>query len=333
MKLIMGHSMPPKYLFSNSPTARRDYTENFFYNYSSRVLSAQLACPFFTDVGPLRILKQAGCSQIRLLIRLCDATTASALEEARSLDGVQIRFFTARSFHAKFYILENVALIGSANLTGAGLRSNRELSVLVTADQDWFDELPAQFDELWEAASVLTDDAQHRFSTWERSIQRTVLPDGIPGIDDVSPPTVNVQTRKRTRERTYLETFRRYYYEILIPYYKNVEHQFVMMDRRHPSFETLSLKYEVDRFLSWAKLTFTSDETLPTFPLREGADLEANIKSHIEKWMTSKVDIDPIVRLGKISRLHEIFRTRNSLSTSATPSTRSTRRPRDCNHR
>jgi PLD-like domain len=163
----------------------------------------------------LKILRNAGCTQIRLLVRLCAFTSPSALRETRDLGDVQVRFFTDESFHAKFYILGNVALIGSANLTGTGLNSNRELSVTVTSSEERFDDIPALFDELWQRASVLTDDALEKFTTWSRK-QKVPVSSHIDGIDDISPQTVKVESKVVTRERTYLESYRQEYYETLI---------------------------------------------------------------------------------------------------------------------
>ena len=106
--------------------SKRDFVIDFFYEYANSATTAQLACPFFSSTDPLKILTQAGCRRIQLLVGLCEATSPVALQIAKSLPDAQVRFFDDEAFHAKFYILGQNALVGSANLTGAGLKSNRE---------------------------------------------------------------------------------------------------------------------------------------------------------------------------------------------------------------
>ncbi|MEJ2374979.1 MAG: phospholipase D-like domain-containing protein [Pseudolabrys sp.] len=133
-------------LFSNSPRGRKDFTINFFYGQSSGVKAAQPACPFFSDPKPLEILKTAGCERVQLIVRLCRFTSPTALIKATEFGNVVMRLFTSDSFHAKFYILGTKAIVDSANLTAAGLNSNRELSLLVTDEHEDFDEIPVLFD-------------------------------------------------------------------------------------------------------------------------------------------------------------------------------------------
>ena len=198
-------------IYTNSPRRRGDITLNFFMLNASSAPAAQLACPFFTSPEPLQLLRDAGCKNIRLIVRLCAVTSPRALHAAKAMPNTSIRYFTSDAFHAKFYILGNKAMLGSANLTDAGLKANREISITLDAADETFDELPAYFDELWEAASVLTDAALERFASWHRSHGATAQSDVIDGIEPSSPVTINVATHARSRERTYLETFRREY--------------------------------------------------------------------------------------------------------------------------
>ena len=123
---------------------------------------------FSQTPSPFRFLREAGCSKIQLLVRLCKSTSPDALTVARSLSGVDIRYYTSRAFHAKFYILGERTLVGSANLTSSGMTSNRELSIVLEASDPRFDELVGYFDELWSAppAAVLTPDALNTFRSW-----------------------------------------------------------------------------------------------------------------------------------------------------------------------
>lgn len=293
-------------LFTNRPKGK-DFTVNFFYLNGANATSAQLACPFFTDFEPLKILKDAGCQHIQLIVRLCEATSPDALLSAKALGGVDVRFFTSPAFHAKLYILGPFALIGSANLTGSGMKSNRELSIAIHSEDPIFDEVPAFFDELWNAASVLTSDALERFKAWRRHNNVQTLPP-IEGIEPSSPVTIAVETQIQNRVRTYLESFRALYVEKLIPAYRVVEEVYAEQGKRHPAFLDHSHDYEIDRFLFWVR-GFTTDEQLEQHPVRTADDLRGNIRKYVSEWFqipTSKLNIDK-ERLVRIDRLQALF--------------------------
>ena len=296
--------------FTNRPGAR-DWTINFFYRYAANVRSAQLACPFFTDSEPIEILVSAGCGKILLLVCLCEVTSPKALEKAGSYGNVDIRFFT-NDFHAKFYILDNVALVGSANLTDPGLRSNRELSVSIQSEDLVFDDIPALFSELWSSASVLTTHALNCFREWRRNNKPRSLP-SIPGVESCSPRTIRVSSQAVNRPRTYLETFRAFYVERLIPAYRSVEKTYSEAPNRHPAFTKYSSKYEIDRFLYWVK-GYTTDELLHQEPLRSGAALKNNIHEYVTEWMKMEDNLTIYPdRVDRINRLRRLFDDERSL--------------------
>jgi hypothetical protein len=301
-------------LFTNCPR-NRDFTLNYFYWYAKEARTAQLACPFFTTAEPVKILKGAGCGKVQLLVRLCEATSPDALAAARGYEGVDIRYYTDGTFHAKFYILGDRAMIGSANLTNSGMMANRELSIVLDASDPRFDELPAYFDELWSAppAAVLTPEALARFREWHRTATMPQLPP-MRGVPAAEPVNVNVRSQNISSARTYLESFRVTYFETLIPDYRIVEQLYREHGVRHLGFEEVSETYEIDRFLFWAR-GFTTDEDLPQHPIRSGDDLRANIRQHIGEWFaTGNVNIDGD-RLRRITALQELFANAENLGT------------------
>ena len=292
-------------IFTNRP-ATRDFTLNFFYRHANAVRTAQLACPFFTNADPIKILKEAGCEKIQLLVRLCEATSPDALMIARNFRGVDVRYYTDGKFHAKFYILGDLALVGSANLTASGMMSNRELSIVLDSSDPRFDEVPAYFDELWSAppAAVLTPEALANFRAWHAALKRPAA-DPMTGVPDAEPINVNVESQNVSTARTYLESFRVTYYETLIPAHKVVLELYREHGGRHAGFDGLSEMYEIDRFLFWAR-GFTTDEDLETHPLRSDDDLRANIRQHISDWFAAPavhVDEDRIRRIAALQTL------------------------------
>ena len=268
-------------LFSNSPFDK-SFTINFFYKHAVSTKSAQLACPFFSDPEPIKILRKGRCENIRLIVRLCESTVAEALAEVRAIDGVHIRFFNAKSFHAKFYILGDVALVGSANMTSSGMTKNRELSVVIDSGDERFDEIPAFFDELWGSAGVLTLDAFEKFVAWRgRNVPHDFPP--IEGIGEFSPPTIAVSTRNKNPTRTYLETFRSLYQERLLPAYRELETVYSERGGRHPGFGDGLRAYEIYQFLYWAR-GLTTNEDLFAHPLRTGENRKSNIRRYVSDW-------------------------------------------------
>lgn len=307
--------MTARTLYTNSPRRKGDFALNFFMLNAGRTASAQLACPFFTTNEPLEILRKGGCRKIQLLVKLCGATSPVALAEARKMTDVHVRYFTSDAFHAKFYILGETAMLGSANLTDAGLKSNREIAIVIDSSDDVFDELPTLFDDLWDAAAVLTDAAMETFARWHKVKVGVAQSDVIDGLEPSSPVTVNVATQIKTRERTYLETFRRDYYETLLPAHAQVQAVYLATGQTHPSFQDLPIEYEVDRFLNWAKLTFTTDENLLSFPLLNADARNAHIADRQQVWLNTRIEIDR-ERTARLQRLKVIFASPQDLSSA-----------------
>lgn len=272
-------------IFTNAPKQRL-VTENFFSWSAHGASSAQIACPFFTRIEPIEILWGQKCRDISVIVKLCETTSPKALDAIRNLTDVRVRYFTSNAFHAKFYIVGRTALIGSANMTDGGMRTNRELSIAITDEDEEFSELPAFFDELWNAANVLTDTAYEAFAKWHAAVSTPQLPP-MSGVDEASPPTVNVATWRDDRERTYLQTFRRRYYETLVPIHRKIAEWYRQDGRHQPLFFDLPAAYEIDRFLNWCKLTQTTEETLYENPLRSEEDSKALVGRLIDEWMTT----------------------------------------------
>jgi hypothetical protein len=186
-----------------------------------------------------------------------------------------------------------------------GLRRNRELSIVVSSSDEKFDDIPALFDELWEDAATFTPDALEKFSSWQRNLPVTTLPP-MTGIPHAEPRTINVATHKKTRERVHLQTFHRYYYETLIPNHRLVESCFAVPGSRHPAYADFDLEYEIEAFLSWVRLRFTTEENYWTFPIRKKDDILANVREHVGKWIAAE-DTPSLERLDRMAKLKKIF--------------------------
>jgi PLD-like domain/Homeodomain-like domain len=166
--------MTQRMLYTNADQTRSALA--FFTTNAHRCTLARLACPFFTTIEPLTILKTAGVANIQLMVRLCYVTMPEALHAAVTIPGVTIRYYAGDAFHAKFYILGNIALLGSANLTKTGLQINHELAVTLHESDNVFGELTDYFQLLWSRSRELTDEAFKRFIAWHKT-RSNIVPD------------------------------------------------------------------------------------------------------------------------------------------------------------
>ena len=137
---------------------------NFFMKAGPKPRVGLLAAPFFSTIRPIEALTDKGCD-VRLVVRFSPVTTPEALREAFKNPRVKVRYFTDRKFHTKLYIVDDVALVGSANLTEYGMNANHELSVLLRQERnEAFYELPGIFDDLWNHADVLNEEVLREYT-------------------------------------------------------------------------------------------------------------------------------------------------------------------------
>src|SRR5262249_30424435 len=148
----------------------------------------------------------------RLIVRLCSATSPIALRKAMD-DGAKIRFFVSRRFHSKLYIFgDTVALVGSANLTDAGLQSNQEIAISILPDDFRFDELVRLFQSYWNEAEPFDEYKLKEYSALFQAHKPEIdqLDDKIKSrFGDIGPSGISVGSSKKTTEAIYLDGYRR----------------------------------------------------------------------------------------------------------------------------
>src|SRR5690348_13168186 len=157
-------------IFSNGP--RKDYVINPFSRLIAGASRLHLAAPYFTHADPILDAVKHGKS-VQLLIGLNAATSPDALRKVHEVPNLAVRYLTSR-FHAKIYLFDDTALLGSSNLTDGGLFSNREAVIcLDQADKaDAIEEIRALFLELWEAGQVLTREKLDNFTSAYKATRR-----------------------------------------------------------------------------------------------------------------------------------------------------------------
>src|SRR5436190_1894010 len=99
-------------IFSNGH--KSDYVINPFNTLIAGASQLFLAAPYFTHAAPILQAAKNGKS-IRLLVGLNPATSPEALRSVHGIPGLAVRYLTGR-FHAKIYIFDDAALLGSSNL-------------------------------------------------------------------------------------------------------------------------------------------------------------------------------------------------------------------------
>ena len=149
-------------VLSNGPK-KQDYVDGPFEQMLKGADCASLAAPYFTEADLLVEAAQGG-TKIRLLVWLNVSTSPTALREVLNQEGIEIRY--RKYFHAKIYIFDDKALLGSANLSHYGLRAKREAVIRLDrgADKDAVEETLALFDELWRHEKCLTESKLEAFA-------------------------------------------------------------------------------------------------------------------------------------------------------------------------
>lgn len=278
-------------LYAN--TRDTDFTINFFMKAGTNPRVGLLAAPFFTTTVPIDALTDRGC-EVQLIVRFSPVTTPEALRGAFENPRVKVRYFTDAKFHTKLYVVDNVALVGSANLTTNGIQSNRELSVLLRQDRDdAFYDLPGLFDDLWNDADVLNEDVLREYTkafkakekprdedAFEKFIHKFVKP--------AAPTSIVVGSEKKSKERTFIQNFRRKYDEILVPAHHEVLAAAKEKGFGRPEYAGQDPQIEMGRFLGWLRLTQGGGDAWRETPLLSGPDDRAvRIAQYVQIWQST----------------------------------------------
>jgi len=205
---------PMKRIFSNGPA--KDYVFNPLTRMMHRSTRLCIAAPYVTETGDLLSVSKSGTS-VDLLIGLNASTSPEALSLVHGQSNIAIRYLTHR-FHAKIYISDSAAMVGSSNLTDGGLRSNREATILLDQpdDLDAIEELRLLFLDLWNSGQVLTDEKLKRFTeAWHQAKRAAPNLDALieNAVGRAEPVNINVASSKKVPERIFLEQLRRQVYE------------------------------------------------------------------------------------------------------------------------
>lgn len=273
-------------------TKATGFTINFFSEVATQAKQAWLAAPFLTTTEAIDILTAKGC-EVSLIVRFSPVTLPAALKKAHENPRVRVRYFTDQKFHTKLYVVDDVALVGSANLTDSGLKANRELSIVLHQDRDIaFEQLPTVFDELWNYADVLTDDVLKAYTKAFNQPGRPHTEDAFEKflkdfVPEASPPSIVVDSDKVSKERSFIQAFRRKYDEILIPFHNEIVELALKHGLGRKEYEGQDPQIEIGRFLGWLRLVHGSGDTWREAPLLPREEREKRIAEFVSVWQST----------------------------------------------
>jgi hypothetical protein len=306
-------------IFSNGPS--KDFVFNPFTQLMHKATRIYVAAPYVTETKELLSAAIDGTS-VALLVGLNAATSPQALSDVYGIPNLAIRYLTHR-FHAKIYISDTAALVGSSNLTDGGLRSNREATIYLDRpdDLDDIEELRLLFHELWDSAQVLTAEKLKRFTEAHQRTRHSG-PDADALIEAAvgraEPLNINVESKKKSPERIFLEGLRREIEEQYRPAFNEVTKVLEENHFRRPELEDVGTANETNRFLNWVRLTHAPEETWGTAPLRpQQEERRAEIFRLGSEWTKTDRNRIPKDYIELLHTVRNTFGTKEGIESAA----------------
>jgi hypothetical protein len=306
-------------IFSNG--LAKDFVFNPFSKLVASSSFLHLAAPYFTEAQPMLNAARAG-KQVRLLVGLNAATSPEALGMLFGVPGLAIRYLTRR-FHAKIFVFDKAALLGSSNLTDGGFRANREAVICLDReeDADAIEEIRTLFVELWEAGQVLTQPKLAIFANTCNDLRRRT-PNAQREIEDAvgraEPPNINVASLAKPKERVFLETLRREVYEQYRPAFAEVARILEENSLRRPELEGIGLANEANRFLNYVRLVHViGDDAWRSAPQRSAIDRQSRILSLAREWVDAKDGLVPGDYVDWLETVGRTFGTTDGIAASS----------------
>ena len=308
-------------IYSNGGT--RDYVINPLRELAGNSARACLAAPYFTALGSeiVNDLIRDG-KQVQLLVGLNAATSPGALDDLpHESPELAVRFLTRR-FHAKVFLFDDTAVVGSSNLTSGGLLSNREAVVCLDRpeDADAVDEIRALFAELWDAGSVLTPEVVRSFAEVHRTLPTSSddLDESVEeAVGKVEPPNVDVDSRSRPKRRLFLEGLRRDVYEQYRPAFTEVAMVLEGHELRRGELGHLGLAHETNRFLNYVRLVHAvGDDAWQSAPLRPAGERREMVVRLGHDWVDATDNKVPPDYADRLTDAHRVFGQQEALRSS-----------------
>jgi HKD family nuclease len=276
-------------LFTNR-NSRRDFIRDAIIHHAVGVDSVFAAVAFFTESDLVKELLKG--KHIRLVVRLGFPTSPRALAELMALN-VEIRYFTDRSFHAKLYIFGNdVAMVGSANLTRAAVWTNQEVIVTVPSNDKRFSELAGLFYEYWYDAKVLNETVLAEYAKYYQNLMK--LGKDVEDFDNkviekighVVAKNVNRGKTKESAENIFLDSYQKTYQEA-ISAFNVIRGVYESVGKRKVHADKIPLRLEIDSFVSFVREEHGRGDVWKDAPLMSGKAQQDRIRDLVNEWLVT----------------------------------------------
>lgn len=271
------------------------------------------AAPYVTLTEELIAAAKRGVT-VRLLVGLNVATNPKALRQAFGVPNFSIRFFTDR-FHAKIFLFDDAALVGSSNLTDGGMQKNREATVKLTAEEH-LDEIRYLSEELWASASVLTEHTLKQFEGEVGKFNQLFDPNQkiIDVIGRVQPVNIAADSGKKTAEYMFLEALRRRVFEKFKPAFDYVTNSLSAEGLHRHEWKSEDRGSETNRFLNWVRLTYAPGDEWQTSDVpRPNAELDQVIREFGREWRVTDAPRISETYFEELQQVRKVFTSEGTL--------------------
>jgi HKD family nuclease len=252
-----------------------------------------IAAAFFTESAIVGRLLEKGC-KVNMVVRLGFPTSPSAIQTVILHPNLSLRVYTSMSFHPKLYIFgDEVALVGSANLTHQAITSNQEVMVAIAGDDERFAELAGIFQSYWDDADVPTEQmlrayaqAYKKFEAHENAADK-LSREIADALGNTAPANIERGEKKRSKQSLFLSNYRKTYQEA-VKACAVARRAYEATGYRKASEAEIPLRLEIDSFVSFVRDTETTGDSWQLGPLRTDAEQLIFIGGLVEKWKARK---------------------------------------------
>ena len=297
-------------LYSNGPQG--DFVIRPYQKLMATTTTIFVASPFVTLTQDLANAARQG-KNVSLLIGLNVATNPAALREVFGIPNLAIRYYTHR-FHAKVYLFDSCALVGSSNLTDGGMQSNREATIVIDQSEQ-LQEVRALCQELWTGAPVLTPDTLKRFEDSMGPFGKHFNPDAKieAAVGRAEPPNIFAGSGKKSSEYIFLEALRQRVYEQFMPAFNECSALLSMEGLHRVEWTDTDVGSETNRFLNWVRLNHGSGHDWQKSPLRSQEARRQVLIELGKEWVSTANPRIPSDYFSNMEYLRSIFATKESL--------------------
>jgi hypothetical protein len=302
-------------IFSNGPA--KDFVIKPFTRLIAQASRIHIAAPYVTKTDELLQAAKLG-KPVDLLVGLNAGTSPASLAAIYKQPGISIRYFTHR-FHAKIYLFDGAALLGSSNLTESGLAINREATILLEEPNDSATilELRRLFAELWKDALVLTPEKLKRFQEAHERFKHSD-PDALIGgfVGKAEPSNINISSQKRTAERIFLEGLR----SQVARYGNSFNEVKTLLDENQlwrAELIDASKANQTNRFLSWVRRTYALGEAWESAPVRSQDGRRTEILRLGQEWIEPAKDTVHKSYVIFIQHVESVFGTTDAVESAS----------------